>query len=109
MKKSHLLLILPYAVVFAGMIMNQAAVHANGHLMPVLLPGHADSSFTGEDLNHTVMTHATHLKFLCDWIIGNGGVSSLGDYLLQLGSDIKVPSFIAWGALLARDVFVKRG
>ena len=88
--------------------MNQAAVHANGHLMPVLLPGHADADFTGNDLNHVAMTHATHLKFLCDWIIGNGSVSSLGDYALGLGSDVKIPSLIAWLALTVRDVFIKR-
>ena len=39
MKKAHLLLVLPYALVFIGIMLNQTAVHANGHLMPVLLPG----------------------------------------------------------------------
>ena len=78
-------LLSPYLLVVLGSIMNQLAVRANGGHMPVLFPGNDCSLLGADDPAHSCMTAATHLKFLCDWILGSRSVSSVGDSLLDMG------------------------
>lgn len=105
MKISHFwLFALPYVLLIVGMALNQTAVYANGGHMPVYLPGWncgliSDDGPFHADWNHICMTHSTHLKFLGDWIIGNDGVSSIGDMLQSLSSNLKMPTLIAWVVL----------
>lgn len=65
--------------------------------MPVWVPSIDNADW--EDGLHVVMTHSSHLKWLCDWIAVPGwhGIYSLGDILLSLGD---------WGVPLAMAVVV---
>ena len=98
----------PYALVLLGSIANQVAVFANHGHMPVLFPGGDCSLLGSDDAVHSCMTHATHLKFLCDWILSSQSVSSLGDFALDLGNQIRTISLVVWLGLIAKDAFGKR-
>jgi hypothetical protein len=101
-------LLSPYILILLGSIANQIAVRANGGHMPVLFPGGDCSLLDSDDLAHSCMTHATHVKILCDWILSSSAVSSLGDFALEVGNQIQTPSLIAWVALVLRDVIGKK-
>ena len=101
-------LLSPYLLVVLGSIMNQVAVSVNGGQMPVLFPLHNCSLLGPDDPAHSCMTTATHLKFLCDWILGSQSVSSIGDFLLEVGNDIKTPSLIVWLCLVVKQAWLKR-
>ena len=76
--------------------------------MPVHFPAHADVVATLRgDASHSVMMQASHVKFLCDWLISNSGVSSIGDWLQEFSADVKIPSLVAWIGLMVRDIFKK--
>ena len=99
------LLVFPALMVAVGFFMNSIAVAVNGGQMPVLWPGGCAAMLAIQDDGiHQCMTHATHLKFLCDWILWHGmGVASPGDFL-ELGQNaIQLPCLYAWIALVIKD------
>jgi hypothetical protein len=102
------LLVLPYVSLYLGVAMNQLVMLVNGNQMPVYFPASiydyecGDPTFLlqGGDVVHTCMTHATHLKFLCDWImLGNPVpvyIMSPGDIFIFL-YEMAVPlAFYFW-------------
>jgi hypothetical protein len=99
-------LLIPYALVALGMAMNETALYANGGHMPVLFPGGACVA-DPDDIVHSCMTHATHLKILCDWIVSSHAVSSLGDHLQDFGSEMETASIVAWAGLIFHKTFKK--
>ena len=106
MKKAYLVFALPYVAILLGTIFNQAAVHANGGHMPVLFPGYqCMAELLEKDPVHVCMVPSQHLKFLGDWLIGTKSVTSIGDQLLEFGSDIQWPSAVLAVAMLVRDTF----
>ena len=90
----NLILFLPISVFTLGIILNAIATNANGGFMPVQVPGGCPDSMG--DWNHICMTAQTHLHILSDIITANDGVSSIGDFLQDLGRDIRYPSLLAW-------------
>lgn len=89
-----LLLFLPQAVYWLGALLNQLAMVLNDGMMPVLWNG---INPWQQDESHFVMTHATHLKIICDWInLHSLGIWSPGDVLLSLGDLTIGPAFWMW-------------
>ena len=100
------LLLGPYALYALGFLLNGIVVFVNGHHMPVLMPGgNCSAHLDPDDLAHSCMTAQTHLKFLADWIVSGGGVSSIGDLLMYIWEATYVPTLIAWTVLVVRDFF----
>lgn len=100
------LLLAPLISILVGITLNVLVMAVNGGQMPVQFPGGcANMQSLGEDLIHTCMTHTTHLKFLCDWIVLDGGVASPGDMFIFLYEVIRWPALIIWGALAIKDDF----
>ena len=87
------LLVVPQFVYWTGALLNQLAMVANGGLMPVLW--NSQNPWSPDD-THSVMTHASHLKLLCDWINLHTAILSPGDVLLSLGDLAIGPAFWAW-------------
>lgn len=105
MKSSYwYILATPFLMILLGTAMNQVAIFANGGHMPVYYPGGACVA-DAEDIVHVCMTHATHVKFLCDWILSSRAVSSIGDELQNYGNDMITPALVVWAGLTARKVF----
>lgn len=56
------------------------------------------------DSIHTCMTHATHLKVLCDWIIIPGmGIASIGDAFVTVCEYTMWPAPFLWAFLMIKD------
>lgn len=87
------LLVVPQFVYWSGALMNQVAMVANDGLMPVLW--NSQNPWSPDD-THSVMTHGTHLKLICDWINLHSAILSPGDVLLNLGDLTIGPLFWAW-------------
>lgn len=87
----------PWLIFYLGAGLNQLVMAVNGGAMPVLFPGVLDLS---SDPIHIAMTHATHLKFLADWIDLHTAILSPGDLLLLLAEAIQSPCFYAWLAIV---------
>lgn len=83
-----ILLILPQFIFWLGAGMNQVALVVNHGTMPVFL-----ASCGKMDAEHSCMTPATNLVFLCDWINLKFAVMSPGDVLLELGAILIGPAF----------------
>lgn len=107
------ILLLPVMLIVLGAASNQAAVIANGDVMPVnispakieVMGGTAD--FAGVrylDPMHSVMTPETHLKALCD-IIDVGSIESIGDLAIDFGYWLWNFAPFVWGALLCLKVY----
>lgn len=87
------LLVVPQIIFWLGAFLNQLAMAVNGGVMPVLW----NSMNKWEpDSGHVVMTHATHLKFLCDWINLHTDILSPGDLFLTVGDLLITPAFWIW-------------
>jgi hypothetical protein len=87
-----------------GFILNAIVIALNHGQMPVQWPGGCDPDTMGDDIIHSCMASATHLKFLADWIFIRGvGVASPGDLLLWAGRFTFMPSVYAWLALVIKD------
>ena len=99
------LLLGPWILFGVGFAMNAFVMAMNGGQMPVLWPGGCSGMPTnGDDIVHSCMTHATHFKWLADWIVINHvGVASPGDFLEWAWGFIQGPTFIAWIALIIKD------
>jgi len=50
-----------------------------------------------------LMTHATHLKFFCDWINLGNGWASPGDLLIWFGEATTNTGLAIWAALMIKD------
>ena len=100
------LLAAPYLSFAAGFTLNGIVVLANHHQMPVYPVG-GGCDFIGDDLVHVCMNSHTHLKFLADIFVTNDGVSSIGDAFMEAYYATKIPVLVAWGILIARDIFYK--
>lgn len=97
------LLVGPWLALGLGFLSNAIVMAFNGAQMPVLLPG-GMNIIPDDDLVHCAMTHATHLKFLADWIVINGlGIASPGDFLLWTWELTSLPALIAWITLILKD------
>lgn len=90
------LLVVPQFIYWLGALLNQLAMAANGGVMPVLWNS---MNPWDPDPRHVVMTHATHLKFLCDWI-NVRDILSPGDILLDIGDLLSTPAFWIWLAYI---------
>lgn len=92
------------ALLFAfGFLLNAVAIAANGGQMPVLFPG--GCSHMPDDVIHSCMTHATHLKVLCDWILLRDiGIASIGDFLEWGAGFAFIPSLVAWMVLVIKKL-----
>jgi len=100
------LLIGPYVLFALGAMSNFIVMAANGAQMPVLTPGGCsifDNLKNPDDIFHSCMTHASHLKFLADWIVIQGGVASPGDFALYACEYAMIPAFWMWMAWVIRD------
>lgn len=106
------LLVVPYVSLYFGIACNQLALVVNGNQMPVYFPASmqndvcSDPTYLAQngDLIHSCMTHSTHLKFLCDWIVlGNPTptyIMSPGDIFIFL-YELAVPlCFYIWMILV---------
>lgn len=94
MKRTYLFFALPFLFGILGSVMNELVVALNHGYMPVFMPGHFCLGNDILDHNHICMSATTHLNWLADWVVSNSGVSSPGDFLEDLGSAIKLPSFV---------------
>jgi hypothetical protein len=97
------LLLGPSALLVIGMSLNALVMAVNGGQMPVQWPGGCDPKMMGDDITHACMTHATHLKFLADWIVLQAGVASPGDLFIWTWEATFMPALYAWLALIIRD------
>lgn len=87
----------PWASFAFGVALNAVALVANGNQMPVFVPGGDCSIIDASETLHVCMTHATHLKFLCDWFfVRDAGIYSIGDGFISLGVLVLVPFASAW-------------
>lgn len=95
------LLVAPQVVYWTGAALNQIALSVNGGHMPVFSSECSDKPASVLDSSvHVCLTHATHLKFLCDWIREGGDILSVGDVFLFLASPCVAPLFWAWVTIL---------
>lgn len=89
----------PYILLAIGFTMNAIVMAFNGGQMPVL-----GGMIDPDDTIHSVMTHATHLKFLADWVVINHvGTASPGDFLEWAYSYTAIPGLVSWIVCLVKD------
>ena len=86
-----------------GFALNAIVMGLNYGQMPVLLPGCTVANMNN-DVIHTCMKAASHLKILSDWIVvRDSGVYSPGDFF-EMASDYTFkPGLLAWVILVIRD------
>lgn len=104
-KIPHVWLFSPYVAFAVGFLLNAAVTAANGGQMPVLFPGGCPKDgFGDDDIIHTCMTNASHLKFIADWIVINHfGIVSPGDFLEWAFAYTYVPAAVAWVTLQIKE------
>ena len=103
------LLLGPSLMFGIGFFLNAFVMALNHGQMPVLMPDACsfgnvvNGQFPG-DWVHVCMNHATHLKFLADWIVINGmGIASPGDFFEWAWEYSYLPSLLIWATLMVRD------
>jgi hypothetical protein len=100
------ILLLPYAVSFAGTASNQLVLIANGEAMPVEINDAMASQFLSpDDPIHIRMTNRTHLNAFADIFNFHDEIDSVGDLLLNLGEWLSGFSYYVWIALIVRKVW----
>ena len=94
MKKICAFFCLPYLVGFLGALMNQLVLATNGGKFPVM---GMDDSFPADRV-HVLMTSASHLRWLADWIVLAQGtvIASPGDLLLMAAIWMIEASPVLW-------------
>ena len=104
------LLVVPTLAFGVGFAMNALVMAVNGGTMPVLFPETLQGAITNNwlvehgDVVHSVMTSATHLKILADWVVINHfGIASPGDFLEWFSDATQTPAFLVWAALVIKD------
>jgi len=96
----------PTLGMYLGIAINCIVLAANHGQMPVQWPGGCGGWDVSEyDFIHVCMTHASHLKFLCDWISLGGYIASPGDMLIFLGSYFQTPAMFAWIILMVKKFY----
>ena len=110
------LLLIPTLVLWIGAGMNEAVVWANGGQMPVSAyacqtrfesaPAEDDAvpalfgtphAQKAKDYIHKCADKNTRLRLLDDWMLGDDGISSIGDLLqAELSPDLKTPCYLLW-------------
>ena len=84
-----------------GFLSNAIVMAVNHGQMPVLWPGGCTPETMEGDLIHSCMTHATHLKFLADWVVIRGfGIASPGDFCEWAYEYIAMPAHLIWALLM---------
>lgn len=117
------LIVLPLAMSYLGGTMNEIAVWKNGGQMPVYSVAYTDhiqyqyfkathdlekDTVPNEpDYIHKEADKNTKVPYLCDFIVGDGGISSLGDLLIDLGGEIRSLFTLTWAALLGVCLYRK--
>lgn len=102
------ILVLPYAVGFLGGMMNEAVVWANHLRMPVVVDGCSALLANNPDFVHQCMTAHTHLKWLGDIFISDGGVSSIGDAVIEFSAVLQSYALYVWVGALAYATLTKK-
>lgn len=105
MRKYLWLLYTPILALYLGMVSNALVMAVNHAQMPVLWPGGDNDTCqttlaAQEDMVHSCMTHATHLKILADWIVVSEGIASPGDMGIFFYEDFFWPMAGAYIALI---------
>lgn len=108
MKVPHwYLLAIPTILIYLGGAMNILVMGVNHAKMPVLVPGGiCDPDMYSGSLIHQCMTHASHLKFLADWInlvSSQGAIASPGDMIIDLGAYLFFPAIFIWVVLMVKE------
>ena len=92
----------PWLALAVGMASNALVMALNHSQMPVNMP--PGLLLSPEDWIHSVMTSATHLKVLADWIVIRGvGIASPGDLGIWAWEYSYIPAAIAWVTMVIRD------
>ena len=95
-------LVVPALSFALGFLLNKITMAFNGGQMPVLMPGGCANGL--DDMLHSCMTHASHLRWLADWAFVNGlGVASPGDLLIWIGQGTWDYAFVVWVAFIVYD------
>ncbi len=98
-------IVIPPLVFGIGFAMNLLAMTVNGGQMPVLISGGCVANEFRGDWIHRCMTPATHLKFLCDWIIIKSvGTASPGDLLEWFYQVTGTYGIVSWFVLTVNDL-----
>ncbi len=84
-----------------GFLSNALVMGVNHSQMPVNMP--PGVLINPDDIFHTAMNSATHLKILADWIVLAEGIASPGDFLLWGAALATFPMLIAWIALILKE------
>ena len=109
------LIVVPMAMSYLGGTMNEIAVWKNGGQMPVYSVVYKGWSAYDElkaeydlskgnfpkqpDFIHKAADENTKVPYLCDFIVADNGISSLGDLLIAIGADIQDLFRLTWAAL----------
>ena len=97
------LLLGPTLCYFIGFLMNAFVMVINKNQMPVLFPGWIPYGLE-DDIVHAPMTHATHLRFLADWIfVKHVGIASPGDFFEWVYDQTYATCMILWIAFVIKD------
>lgn len=97
-----LLLLIPTFTSYTGAMMNEAVVCANGGQMPVSMYAcqeRMDAKNAPEapkDYVHKCADQNTKLRWLDDWMLGDGGISSLGDLLQETAGSLNLIVYPIW-------------
>lgn len=97
------LLVVPICLYYLGALLNVSVMAINHGQMPVQIAASLITADFSLDDSHSVMTAASHLKFLCDWINLGVGIASPGDMLIWLSQYIMQPCAVVWAALMIKD------
>jgi hypothetical protein len=96
------ILLCPWLSYAAGFVLNAIVMAFNGGQMPTLWPGGCTTFEV--DMMHVCMTHASHLKFLADWIvIRDTGIASPGDFFIWAAQYTQDWLLYVWIALVVKD------
>jgi Family of unknown function (DUF5317) len=95
----------PWISYALGFLFNVIAVVSNGGQMPVRWTGVClADTIPMDDVVHVCMTHASHLKFLSDWILINGvGIASPGDFFIWAWGFSWMPALAIWIAFMIKN------
>lgn len=123
------LLAIPIFTLYLGAGMNEAVIWANGGRMPVSTyaceerfnapqPSDEDNVVATlfgmpkaqhkQDYTHKCADKNTKLRWLDDWMIADGGISSPGDMLQESYSDLKLIFYSIWIAGSLYFIYIRR-
>ena len=126
-----LLLLIPTFTSYTGAMMNEAVVWANGGQMPVSMYAcqermdakntsqaaddenifnifHAPKAQAPKDYVHKCADQNTKLRWLDDWMLGDDGISSLGDLLQDTAGSLNLIVYPIWFAGLGLAIVFRK-